>query len=310
MEAAMAVGRRGFIAVLGSAGTARAQGVADRCPGLDDRMPGFWRAYDALPPGDEVSRARALIGSWFTPQVEAYRGARIGRVDLARWIAVFDPVAAPARRLSAALPALWCARVAHFRAVLPDATGDVPALAFVSFLNFDAATRLWRDRVTLFLGLDMMVLLHGESVGPLLDHERFHMYHHEVNPSLILPGGDPLWLGIWKEGLAVHATAVLNPGMARREVFLGDAALAEAGPALFRRLAAELPDRLHETAGAARARYLGYGYRGDIPARSGYALGAAIVERVAQGRDLATLARIPAPEAEALVRAELAAMAR
>jgi hypothetical protein len=50
MEAAMAVGRRGFIAALGSAGTARAQGVADRCPGLDDRMPAFWSAYDALPP--------------------------------------------------------------------------------------------------------------------------------------------------------------------------------------------------------------------------------------------------------------------
>jgi hypothetical protein len=98
--------------------------------------------------------------------------------------------------------------------------------------------------------------------------------------------------------------------MTRREVFLGDAALAEAGPALFRRLAAELPDRLHETAGEARARTLSYGYRGDIPARSGYALGAAIVERVALGRDLAALARIPAPEAEALVRAELAAMAR
>ncbi len=273
-------------------------------------MPAFWAAYDALPAGDEVARARALIGAWFTPNVEVYRGAAIGRVDLARWLAQFDPAAAPARRLSAALPALWCARVAQFRTMVPDAAPEVPALSFVSFLNFDAATRLWRGRVVLFLGIDMMALLHGEAVGPLLDHERFHMYHHEVNPSLILPGGDPLWLGIWKEGMAVHATAVLNPAASRREVFLGDAALAEAGPTLFRRLAAELPDRLHETAGTVRTRYLSYGYRGDVPARSGYALGAAIVERVAAGRDLAALARIPAPEAEALVRAQIAAMAR
>lgn len=302
----MAFGRRAFVVAAVGAAPAR----ADACAGFDDLMPAFWAAYDALPPGDDTARGRALVGTWFTPMVETYRAARVGRVDLARWLAVFDPVAAPARRLSAALPALWCARVAQFRRVLPDAATEVPAVSFVSFLNFDAATRPWRGRVGLFFGLDMMVLLHGEAVGPLLDHERFHMYHHEVNPSLILPGGDPLWLGIWKEGMAVHATAVLNPGLARRAVFLGDAALAEAGPALFGRIAAELPDRLHETAGAARARYLAHGYRGDIPARSGYAIGAAIVERIAQGRDLAALARIPAPEAEALVRAQLAAMAR
>ncbi|BDG73582.1 hypothetical protein [Roseomonas fluvialis] len=295
------------MAAMALTGTASAQGT---CPGLEDLMPAFWTAHDTLPAGDDVARGRALVASWFTPQIEAYRAARVGRVDVARWLALFDPVAPVVRRLSAALPALWCDRLLRFRVAVPDASPSVPALAFVSFLNFDAATRLWHDRVVLFLGLDMMALLHGEAVGPLLDHERFHMYHHEVNPSLILPGGDPLWLGIWKEGLAVHATAVLNPGLPRIAVFLGDAGLADAGPELFRRLAAELPDRLHATAGEVRARYLGYGYRGDIPARSGYALGAAIVARVAAGRDLAALARIPAPEAEALLRTELAAMAR
>jgi hypothetical protein len=155
----------------------------------------------------------------------------------------------------------------------------------------------------------MIRMLHGDAAGPFFDHERFHLYHHEVNASLILPGGDPLWLGIWKEGLAVHATGVLNPGASRQAVLLGDAALAAMGPELFRRLAAELPDRLDATDGPTRARYLAFGYRGDIPARSGYALGFAIVQRAAAGRDLAALARIPAAEAEAIVRREIAAMA-
>lgn len=305
----MVMRRRGVLAALMSAAAVPARGQPPACPGLEDLMPDFWAAHDALPTGDDVTRGRALVGSWFTPQINTYRAARVGRVDLARWLAVFDPIAPVVRRLSAALPDLWCAHLARFRDVVPDAATSVPALAFVSFMNFDAGTRLWRDRVVLFLGLDMMALLHGEAVGPLLDHERFHMYHHEVNPSLILPGGDPLWLGIWKEGLAVHATAVLNPGLPRIAVFLGDAALAEAGSALFRQLANELPDRIDATAGEVRARYLGYGYRGDIPARSGYALGAAIVQRLAGGRDLAALARIPAEQARAIVRAELAAMA-
>jgi hypothetical protein len=306
----MEIGRRGVLVGLLGASGAAAQAPSAGCPGLEDLMPAFWAAHDALPPGDELARARGLIASWFNPQIEAYRGAGIGRVDVARWLVQFEPVAAQVRRLSARFGETWCARATRFREVAPDAAAEVPALAFVSFLNFDAATRLWRGRVVLFFGLDMMALLHGEAVGPLLDHERFHLYHHEVNPSLILPGGDPLWLGIWKEGLAVHATAVLNPGASRVEVFLGDAALAEAGPALLRRVAGELPDRLHETAGPVRARYLAYGYRGDIPARSGYALGAAIVERVAGGRDLAALARIPAAEAEAIIRNAIAALAR
>jgi hypothetical protein len=301
-----AVARRGFLLAAAGCGAARAAS----CPGLDDLMPAFWAAHDSAPPGDDLVRARAVIDGYFTPHLGAYRDARIGRVDLVRWLAWFDPVAAQARRLSQGFAALWCGRLAAFAAALPDAAASVPATAFVSFLQFDAATRLARGQVRLFFGLDMMVLLHGADVGPLLDHERFHLYHHEVNPSLILPSGDPLWLGIWKEGLAVHATAVLNPAAPRVTAFMGDAALAAVGPELFARLAGELPDRLESTDGAVRARYLSYGYRGDIPARSGYALGAAIVERVAAGRDLAALARIPAAEAKAIVGREVAAFAR
>jgi hypothetical protein len=303
---ALAVGRRGL--VMGAAGCATARAAA--CPGLEDLMPAFWAVFDAAPRGDDAARARAVVDGYFTPHRGAYVDARIGRVDLLRWLARFDPVADDARRLSQGFAALWCARLAAFRAALPDAAPEVPATAFVSFLWFDAATRLVRGQVRLFFGLDMMALLHGQAVGPLLDHERFHLYHHEVNPSLILPGGDPLWLGIWKEGLAVRATALLNPGAPRAAAFLGDAALAAAGPDLFARLAAELPDRLAATDGAVRARYLSHGYRGDIPARSGYALGAAIVARAAGGRGLAALARIPAPEAEAIIRREAAALAR
>jgi hypothetical protein len=301
------IGRRA--AMLGPAGVLLPR-RALACAPPRDLMPAFWAAYDGLPAGSAVDRARALIAAYFQPNLGTYRDAGIGRVDLAAWLERFDPVAAPARGLSQRLPALWCARVARFRDLLPDATVDVPATAFVSFLWFDGRTRLVQGRVVLFLGVDMILLLHGEDPTALLDHERFHLYHHEVNPSLILPGGDPLWLGIWKEGLAVHATALLNPGAPRRVAFLGDEALAGTGGDLLRRVAAELPERLDATDGAVRARYLTYGYRGDIPARSGYALGFAIVERAAQGRDVAALARIPAPEAAAIVRREVAALAR
>lgn len=301
------VGRRDAMLIAGAA-LAAAANAREGCVGPEDLMLDFWRAYDRHAVGDPAARARGLIADYFAPHIEVYRGAGVGRVDLASWLTHFDPVVEDVRRLSQRLPTLWCARLARFRELVPDAAAEVPALALVSFLWFDGRVRPWRERVTLFLGLDMIVLLHGVETGLLLDHERFHLYHHEVNPSLILAGGDPLWLGIWKEGLAVHATSVLNPDAPRQSVFLSDAALAAAGPELFRRLASELPARLHETGGIARARYLDYGYRGDIPARSGYALGHAIVERAASGRSLAILARVPAPEAEAIIRRGVAAL--
>lgn len=283
---------------------------ARACAPMRDLMPAFWAAFDALPPGNAVDRAHGLIATYLQPNIESYRATGIGRVDIAAWLGRFDPIAPQARALSRRLPDLWCARLAQFLRLLPDAAPEVPATALVSFLWFDARARPAEGRMVLFLGLDMIVLRYGEEPGALLDHERFHLYHHQVNPSLVLPGRDPLWLGIWKEGLAIHATALLNPGAPRRTAFMGDETLAAMDPATLRRVAAELSGRLDATDLAERSRYLGYGYRGTIPARSGYALGLAAVERVAQGRDLAALARIPAPEIAAIMRRELAAIAQ
>lgn len=280
---------------------------------VKDLMPEFWVVYDRVAADSVEARGRAIIEGFFTPQIEAYRGAGIGRVDFVQWLQRFDPMAAAVRQMSAQFPALWQAHAARFRLMLPDAADDAPVTALPSFYYFDARVRMWRDRIALFVGIDGVVALHGADadLGILLDHESFHLYHHQVNPTLLFPAGDPLWLGIWKEGLAVHASAVLNPDASRLRVLLDDAHLAAIGPEVIARVAAELPPRLGATESAIRARYLSYGYRGDIPARSGYVLGLSIAQRAAaQGRDLAALARLPAGEAEALVRREVTALAR
>ncbi|QQS11434.1 MAG: hypothetical protein IPK81_17895 [Rhodospirillales bacterium] len=308
------LGRRGLLAVAGALPMVSAVGArraAAQPGGVTDLMPAFWRVYDSGKGASVEARAGALIADYFQPHLEVYRGTGIGRINLGRWLPVFDGLADEARRLSASVPGAWRAQIERFARHLPDAATDTPVAILVSFLNFDAAVRLWRGRPSLFIGLDGVARFHGPGadLGALFDHERFHLYHHQVNPSLILQGGDTLWLGIWKEGLAVHASAALNPAASRLQALLGDRGLAEAPPDLLRRVAAELPPVLHATDGQTRARYLSYGYRGDIPARSGYLLGLAIVERVARGRGLAELARIPAPDIEAIVRAQVAALA-
>ncbi len=280
-------------------------------PGVTDLLPTFWPIYDSSRDDPVESRAQALIAGYFRPHLTIHQGAGIGRIDLARWLAIFDPIADEVRRLSTAFPRIWQAQVERFQRHLPDAANDAPVTIMLSFLNFDARVRLWRDRLALFVGLDGVVHIQGRGadLAVLLDHESFHLYHHQVNPSLILPGGDTIWLGIWKEGLAVYACGVLDSGRSRLQILLGDRDLAAIAPEFLRKIARELPPILAATDGQSRTRYLSYGYRGDIPARSGYALGLAIAERVARGRGLGTLARIPAPEIETLVRAELAAIA-
>lgn len=279
--------------------------------GTSDLLPSFWPIYDSGRNESVEARARTLVAGYFQPHVAIHQGAGIGRVDLARWLTSFDSIADEVRRLSTAFPRTWRDQVERFRRHLPDAASDAPVTILLSFLNFDARVRLWRDQLALFVGLDGVVHIHGRGadLAILLDHECFHLYHHQVNPSLILPSGDTIWLGIWKEGLAVYACRVLSPQRSHQQILLGDRDLAAITPELLRKIARELPPVLAATDGQTRARYLSYGYRGDIPARSGYALGLAIAERVARSRSLGELARIPAPEIEALVRAEVAAIA-
>lgn len=301
--------RRAFLG--GSLAASMARQAFGQQTGATDLMPSFWPIYDSGRSEPVEARARALIPGYFQPHLAIHQGAGIGRVDLVRWLAIFDPIADDVRRLSTSFPRTWRDQVERFRRHLPDAASDAPVTILLSFLNFDGRVRLWRGRLALFVGLDGVVHIHGRDadLAILLDHECFHLYHHQVNPSLILPGGDTIWLGIWKEGLAVHACGVLNPGISRQRMLLGDRDLAALTPELLRRIARELPPVLAATDGRTRARYLSYGYRGDIPARSGYALGLTVAERVARGRELAELARIPAADIETLVRAEVTAIA-
>lgn len=296
-----------LIATLG----ARAVRAQDASPGYSDLMPAFFAVYDGARSGPTLGRARGILEGFFTRHVEVYRAAGLGRVDLVPWLDAFDPLEPDVRRLAGAFPERWRDAVARFRAALPAFSTDFPMTVLPSFLQFDAKTRYASGRVHLFVGLDGVVWMHGPSgnLPVLIAHECFHLYQHQVNPSLLFPAGDPLWLGVWMEGLAVLASRVVNPRASTLEVLLTDPALVEVTPDVVRRVAAELAPVLDRTEGSVRSRYLSFGYRGDIPARSAYVVGLAIAERAARTRSLDDLARLPAFEARALVLAELQVLA-
>lgn len=302
------IARRALLLATGAAPWVPRRG-AGQSGTLTNLMPAFWQAYDAAREGSFEDRGRALIASYIQPNLEHYRAAGMGRVDIARWLAEFDPIAPDVRRLSEGVSATWSTHAARFARAFPDFDPAARVTILVSFLLFDARVRAGATWRALFIGLDGVVRF-GASLPVLLAHECFHLYHYQVNPTLILPEGDTAWINLWKEGLAVHAGAVLNPEADARTVMMGDAVLAGADAALLRRLAAAILPVLDERGGPTHRRFFDYDGDGTLPARGGYLLGVVVARRLAAGRDLATLARIPAAEARALIRLEIQALAQ
>ena len=311
---------------LRSAGTASAQAPRDDEPGLHDLTPEFWRFYDANPP-DVVApgeRVRALLQPVFDANADIYRSAGFGPkaahglIDpeaVTAWLAVFDPLASAARRLSESFPSAWRAHAARFAAQFPRAERMVRVYGLMSLCAFDLEDRNRHGRPCLFVGVDGVALLDGPGadMAALLDQQGFRRYQAQANPSLWPSTTAPLWTCIWREGLASYAASKLNPDLGRAAVLM-DAGLANLAPERVRQLAADLVPALETTDPAHRARFLSAAGQaseaaGDMPARSGYLLGYLLAEHAGRSLSLDALARLPAPKAHLFVKHQLSVIA-
>jgi hypothetical protein len=282
---------------------------------LVDLMPDFWRAWNASRelPADAVPAT--LITRFFQPHADVYAGAGI-KVDEARvgkWIRRVSPLISSIRRQSLDFRTSFNLHVRHFARTFPDFDARATAVYLMpSLAHFDGHLQQWGDRIPLFVGADGIVLYHGDSpnLAVLLDHETFHLYHFQKNPSLRSAGADPLYLTLWIEGLATYVSGELNPQASRLNVLLDDKPLAAAGDDLVRRVAAELLQRLESTSEADQKRYFSAGYVGDIPARAGYLVGFQVAQRAARGRPLPGMARIDRVALKPLIEGELKRIAQ
>jgi hypothetical protein len=178
----------------------------------------------------------------------------------------------------------------------------------VSLFAFDGSFGDRTGSQRLFFGLDGIVAQQGPdpALAILYDHERFHLHHSEVNPSI---AGAALGSRLWREGLATYASWTLNPGASQADLLLSRA-LPQAPPALVRRAAGEALAAFDSVDAAPRHRLLGLGFRGDLPPRMGYLIGLRAVERLASARTISELARLGFDEAAPMLRAQLKTLSR
>jgi hypothetical protein len=186
-----------------------------------------------------------------------------------------------------------------------------PIYLMPSLLNFDGHTQKWNGVIPLFLGVDGLVLYHGEGaqLTVILDHETFHIYQDQANPGLNYEGDaeNPIYIALWQEGLAQYVSGALNPGASRLNVLGDDKALAAASADEARQAAGAMLEHLESRENKTYWRYFSKQDK-DITGRLGYLAGLMIVKSAAPGRTLPELARLDRTQVRAIVETRLKAI--
>lgn len=278
------------------AGTTAAEAAA-QTPALagdcrvSDLMPDFWAFWQAAREAPADEQVRLFEQMLRRPHAEVYdgvlRGLPIAPAELVpRALAGMRPVEATVRSLAGQLAAELPRQLTLFRQSFPDFRCTTPVYFLFAAGAFDGATRRVGGQTALLFGLDVIAQIHGERLSPLVVHELFHVHHDAVVPA----APETLYWAVWKEGLATYVSRELNPGLAEEKICcLPDLPAVNAA---LPTLVAEVLSRLDSERPEDYARYL-LGGAADIPARSGYALGYRIAQRLGRERTLAQLARLP-----------------
>lgn len=309
------------LAVLGP----RCEAAKTQAPAIADSFEAFWSEAQNQPFEQQlaswdrwVERPRQDVYThvvWETDHQPDWRERRLRqlRQRFADYRQIAARIPPAARALNAEIPA----RVAAFRKLFPDASAT-PSVQVLLAPNFDAKSGvLGEGKPVLAFAIDSLLLEHAD-LDVIFPHELFHLYHSThagVQNDVVMTGAD-LTLPLFAEGLATYVSSVIAPEhddgalllqpelasiaqtrlaeLARR--FLADAdqrAIDHAHPDAFRRWF---------NAGAAR-------YQPDLPNRTGYWLGLAMVRHLREHHSLRELASWSPAQAQRQTRAMLVALA-
>jgi len=272
--------------------TANFSRFVDDTAGMEDaaRIAAFQPQMDALLPGFYVPR----FGT--TPEKYA---AQIGRA-----LQGFAAIRPQYEQLQRDFPAAFEAGIQHFRKDFPGFTPNVPVYLLHSLGEMDGGTRELGGKTYLIFGADVIAQIHEpRDLTPFLDHELFHIEHHQYFPDC-----EQVWCPLWAEGLATYAAKVMNPGADDRQLLLTfpkpirpavdatwPAALCFTRAKLF---SAEPVDTEALLVGGGRAPK-------EFPDRFGYYVALRVVEELGGQYKLPALARMPPERAKATLTAAM-----
>jgi hypothetical protein len=280
---------------------------------LVDLTDDFARIYDrdaALPDAERVRRFRAEFGVLLPG---FYDAARLKAPQekyneyLAKRIKEFPAQRSGIERVSRDFTALLAPAQRSFEAEFGPLTGYPPVYLVNSLGEFDGGTRDLPEGTRLMFGADVIARLYQTTpIQPFFHHELFHLLHNRTFPVC-----EPIWCGVWTEGLAVYVASRLNPDA-------DDAALLLTFPVPLR--AAVERDRVRAVCAVASRLesikdedYKGLFSSGQVdpklPGRFAYYIGFLVARDAGRTRSLKELAALQPAQVRPLVEQSLARMA-
>ncbi|QGZ40441.1 hypothetical protein IP92_03309 [Pseudoduganella flava] len=277
----------------------------------------FYRSTEGQPSAERVKAFRRTVGAQFAEFYGDERGAWTSAEQDARIAAAIRvyPTLRPAylkkaREFGTQLPRY----VQEFQQRFPDYRLPGSVWFVNSLGEMDGGTRTLAGRQYLIFGADGMAKYHGDGdEGAFFHHELFHTYHEPRLAACSEP--QPVWSGLWTEGLATYVSQRMHPAANEKELLLDFPAGTVA------RTQAQLPAawaQLEQVLDSADADVYASLFQMSskdkaLPARRGYYLGYLVAEDAGRTHDLDTLARLDCAAARELVTRtvhKLAAAAR
>lgn len=279
---------------------------------LVDLSGDFVRFYDATEGQSDTDRLAAFHRDVASRFPEFYDAARFdaGREDqrVLGAIRQFPSIRESYLRASAQFSAAMDPAFTSFTRAFPDMQpiGDVYLVH--SLGEMDGGTRDFHDQTYFIFGADIMARVHAgfSSEQPFFHHELFHRYHQRFFGDC-----EPVWCGLWQEGLAVYVAAQLNPAASDSELLLSSPQPIRAAVDANRVLAfCAVKARLESTAQNDYAQlFQGQSHVEGLPPRFGYYVGYLVAQEAGRTHTLQQLAHMPAAEVHPLIEAALTTLA-
>jgi hypothetical protein len=274
-----------------------------------DLMPAFWQALAAKEPAAQM---RAAV---IDPHPDLYNDNFVHLPTGAKWEDEFAhertyveahraEVTAAGQYLAANVPRY----MQEFRQTFPDYRCDFTFYIAPSFGHMDGATTTVNGQHRIIFAPDVIPRLHKlEDLKILIDHETFHIYHHQATGVF---GADEqaiptIEAALWGEGLATFVSWRMNPAVSL-DIALLQPGIPDGARAHMPAIAAELLAHLQERNESTYARYFEGSHPPEgYPPRAGYYVGMLIAQSLSERYTLSELAHLKGAELHDAIVSEL-----
>jgi len=212
-----------------------------------------------------------------------------------KYVDEFKSIEKSFKELSSKLNVQFDSSLAKFQKSFPDFKHDFDVCILHSLGIRAGGPVKIQDKTVLMFGVDQMAKYFDfQNFNPFFQHELAHIYHsqHFAPVDNEKYSKDAIYNFLWREGLAVYISSVLNPNAREIEVFMVDS-LPQKTNNVIQIIAHDLVESLYSTEKKLIEKYFWKSSKDTIiPQTAGYYLGYLMVKEIAKEYSLVELVKL------------------